>query len=293
MRDSAVDRGALEVVVPRGDESIRWLEHGYPSALARWHYHPEIEIHLIRESRGYMMAGDGMVSFSPGQVSLLGSNVPHNWISDLTAGTVISHRDVACQVHPNRIQALARIFPEAGQISALLQRGHQAIVLSGQSAVRVATKLTDMGNHRELDRLIDLLEIFRVFVQAPSNEWSTMVTPGYEPDASVDAANRINQVLAYVNSHIAGQISLNGAAEVVSMSPSAFSRFFKKAAGINFSDMVRRLRISRASRLLVTTDLPIARIRVRSGFGNVANFNRRFKQEMGTTPRAYRQSHRY
>lgn len=219
--------------------------------------------------------------------------MPYNWISDLTAGTVISHRDVACQFYPNRIQALARIFPQAGQISALLQRGHQVIVLSGQSAVQVATILTDMGNHRELDRLIDLLEIIRVFVQAPSDEWSTMVNPGYEPDASVDTANRINQVLAYINSHIAAQISLDEAAEVVSMSPSAFSRFFKRAAGINFSDMVRRLRISRASRLLVTTDLPIASIRARSRFGNVANFNRRFKQEMGTTPRAYRQSHRY
>lgn len=292
MDKQVIDRGSLEVVVPRGDESIRWIEHGYPSALARWHYHPEIEVHLIRKSMGTMMAGDGMVPFSPGQVSLLGSNVPHNWISEMGSGeTVIPYRDVACQVHPNRIQVLAQVFPEAGQILTLLRRGDQAVVLSGESARRVAPLLIGMGDHHGLDRLIDLLEVFRIFAKAPSDEWTTVVTPGYESNASAGMAERINQVLAYIKRHIADRITLAEAAAQVSMSPSAFSRFFKKAAGINFSDMVCKLRIARASLLLVTTDLPIARVQTMSGFGNAANFNRRFKLEMGTTPRSYRRMH--
>ena len=43
------DAGSLEVIVPDGDAAIRWSSHGYPSSLAKWHYHPQIEIHLIRE----------------------------------------------------------------------------------------------------------------------------------------------------------------------------------------------------------------------------------------------------
>ena len=34
------DAGSLEVIVPDGDAAIRWSSHGYPSSLAKWHYHP-------------------------------------------------------------------------------------------------------------------------------------------------------------------------------------------------------------------------------------------------------------
>ena len=69
---------ALEVIMPVGDASIRWAKHGYPNRLAKWHHHPEIEIHLIREGVGHMMAGDGLVPFSAGQVALIGSGLHHN-----------------------------------------------------------------------------------------------------------------------------------------------------------------------------------------------------------------------
>ena len=49
------DAGSLEVIVPDGDAAIRWSSHGYPSSLAKWHYHPQIEIHLIREGSGQLM----------------------------------------------------------------------------------------------------------------------------------------------------------------------------------------------------------------------------------------------
>lgn len=120
-----------------------------------------------------------------------------------------------------------------------------------------------------------------------------MVTPGYRAEVSDGVEERVNQVLSYITAHIADRITLDEVAAQVVMSPSAFSRFFKEAAGINFSALVCRLRTARASLLLVTTDLPIARIQSLSGFGNAANFNRRFKMETGTTPRAYRQAYRH
>lgn len=51
------DAGSLEVIVPMmGMRPYVGQLHGVCS-LAKWHYHPQIEIHLIREGSGQLMAG--------------------------------------------------------------------------------------------------------------------------------------------------------------------------------------------------------------------------------------------
>lgn len=52
------------------NSSIRWFEHGYPHRLARWHHHPEVEVHLILTSSGTALVGDAAVAFSPGDLFL-------------------------------------------------------------------------------------------------------------------------------------------------------------------------------------------------------------------------------
>jgi transcriptional regulator GlxA family with amidase domain len=49
-----------------------------------------------------------------------------------------------------------------------------------------------------------------------------------------------------------------------------------------------QLRVIRACDLLVTTDLPITRIALESGFYDHADFARQFQRHMGTTATAYR-----
>jgi transcriptional regulator GlxA family with amidase domain len=52
--------------------------------------------------------------------------------------------------------------------------------------------------------------------------------------------------------------------------------------------MVKKLRIAYTRRLLDTSDDSVAQIAERSGYHNMANFNRQFLAEVGTTPSAYR-----
>lgn len=40
---SSNDSGVLEIIVPDAQASVRWVKHGYPSSLAKWHHHPHIE----------------------------------------------------------------------------------------------------------------------------------------------------------------------------------------------------------------------------------------------------------
>ncbi|MBT1163469.1 helix-turn-helix domain-containing protein [Bifidobacterium felsineum] len=289
---SGKEQGSLEIIVSECDEAIRWSEHGYPSMLARWHHHPEIEIHLIREGSGFMMAGDAMVPFHEGQVFMLGPNLPHNWISNLDAGQTLAERDVLCQVHPNRLNALIRVFPEASRLYGLLRRSERAIALDGQSAAKAARLLEKMGRCVGFDKLIVLLNLLQVFADAPTDEWSCVVTPGYDCNVASNSERRINTVLSYIEEHLSEDVSLQTVAREISMSGPAFSRFFKQSAGVSFSDMVRRLRVAKACRLLDSTNYGISRIQAECGYVNTANFNRRFRQETGMTPSEYRRRHR-
>ena len=82
----------FELIVGDPAASFRWHRHDYPSALARWNYHPEYEIHLIAESAGKMFVGDHIGAFGPGNLLLVGPDLPHHWVSDLEPGERVEGR---------------------------------------------------------------------------------------------------------------------------------------------------------------------------------------------------------
>jgi mannose-6-phosphate isomerase-like protein (cupin superfamily) len=196
------DSGSLEVIVPDGGTAIRWTSHGYPNSLAKWHYHPQIEIHLIREGSGQFMAGDGLMSFEAGHVALIGSNLPHNWISDIRPGERLAHRDVLCHVRPQTIRMLSSVFPETAGFEQVLRRALHAVVLSGESARQAADLLVAMGEHDEDRRVADLIAILSIFEHASPDESRTLVTPEYNPMVAVGAEDGINAAISYISKHL-------------------------------------------------------------------------------------------
>ena len=62
----------------------------------------------------------------------------------------------------------------------------------------------------------------------------------------------------------------------------------KRSVGKTYVGYLNELRINRACRALIETDLNITQIAYDAGFNNLSNFNRRFLDVKGMTPRAYR-----
>ena len=73
------------------------------------------------------------------------------------------------------------------------------------------------------------------------------------------------------------------------LSERTLTRHFTQHLGESVGQYITRVRIGHACRTLTDTDMPISVIAARSGFPNVANFNRQFKATKQMTPVAYRQ----
>ena len=264
---------------------VRCLSHGYPTPLARWHFHDEYELHLMTATSGRAFIGDWIGPFQPGHLVLCGPRLPHNWISfDVPEGGV-AERDRVIQFRHEPIERAAEDIPELREVRQLLERAKHGIEFFGLSerahehwhAVKAVRGLRRFGIFCEF--LADLAQCtdYRLL--------STVQIQGAEADAQVD---QINGVVNRITANVMEPISMGEVAAELGMSESRFSRFFRRSTGNSFTDFVNRVRINSACHLLMQTDHLVTDICYQVGFNNVANFNRRFLEIKGLTPTEFR-----
>ena len=71
--------------------------HGYPYRTVRWHFHPEYEIQLVTSTTGRYFVGDYIANFAPGNLVMTGTNLPHNWVSNVPQGERVDERCLILQ----------------------------------------------------------------------------------------------------------------------------------------------------------------------------------------------------
>jgi AraC-like DNA-binding protein len=106
--------------------------------------------------------------------------------------------------------------------------------------------------------------------------------------ASARVARRVADVIRHVEARFDEAHPLPALAAHAAMSPYHFLREFRRAVGITPHQFVLSLRLRAAARRLRASDATIAAVALDSGFGDVSEFNRRFRRVFGMAPRAYR-----
>jgi AraC-like DNA-binding protein len=250
---------------------VRCLAHGFPTPLARWHFHDEYELHLITSTSGKAFVGDWIGPFQPGHMVLCGPRLPHNWISyDLPEGGV-AERDLVIQFAHEPIAQAAAILPGV-EFFGMSERGreHWLSVKHSRGLARFAAFCDFLA---DLTRCTDYRLLSNVQMQ------------GKDDDAGLA---QINVIVDRITGGLAEPLMASTVAAELGMSESRFSRFFRRATGNTFTDFVNLVRVNRACQLLMDTDRQVTRICYDVGFNNVANFNRRFREIKGMTPSEFR-----
>lgn len=95
--------------------------------------------------------------------------------------------------------------------------------------------------------------------------------------------------LHFIREHAGKPIGLDDVGSATGMTNATLRRRFKAVLGRTVHGEIRRVRIERAKRLLVSTDWSFRQIARESGFCSVQHMSTRVRQATGHTPREYRQ----
>jgi len=276
----------FEHIITGIDESFLWRIDDYPWERNVWNFHPEFEIHLIRKGTGVAFVGDYIGAFSATYLTVIGSDLPHDWVTMTAPGEVIEGRDVVVQFHPDRIREAMKLLPEFAQLEDFFARAQRGLVFSGETLASGADLVERMGTQKGVARLALFLQLLDLL--AGSTEYEVLSSPEYSPKLDAETLDALQRALVFIYRNFATDIRLSDVADLAGMSESTFSRFFKKNTGNTFTDHVNKLRIWQACKLLAETDMPITDICFEVGYMNISNFNRTFLRQHRMTPSAYR-----
>ena len=124
-------------------------------------------------------------------------------------------------------------------------------------------------------------------LRAPELEWGDMPTERELPKSSP-----VYPAVAYVHSHRQEMVTMNDMAHLCHLSPSYFSRLFRREMGENFINYVNRIKVQWAKERLRSSNDSVVQIAQELGYMDSSYFISVFKKFEGTTPLAYRQ-HKY
>jgi two-component system response regulator YesN len=92
-----------------------------------------------------------------------------------------------------------------------------------------------------------------------------------------------------IHEHMQKNFTAIDAARVLHLNPSYFSRYFKKIAGVNFTDYVHLIKMEEAKRLLAEHNETAENVAYMLGYSDRAYFSKVFKKYTGKNPSDYKQ----
>jgi AraC-like DNA-binding protein len=249
---------------------------------SHWHFHPEIELIWVKSGSGVRHVGRSIEHFSSGDLCLIGKNVPHAFTSIPSQRTgaewIVGH------FLPETWGTEFWALPENREIVALLSRASFGLRFDFRDDTNLFNLFARMEEASGAFRLAMWLEVLERLARCRRHQ---VLNPRAAAEMKIDG--RLQNILNWIEEHVADPtLTQARAAAQLRMSPQAFCRFFRNGIGRSFQHYINEVRVARVCSRLIHSSQGISEIAFQEGFNNLANFNRRFREITGTTPRQYR-----
>jgi AraC-like DNA-binding protein len=261
----------------------------FPHFSVPLHYHDEYEIVYVIKSFGKKFVGDVVEDFSPGDLTLFGTRLPHFFMNDQSfynGDPSLFCQAIVLQFPENYIPESQLQLPEFAAVKKLLKNSANGLNFSSETA-EIAGSLLDQALHSSgMERHLVFVKLIDFLGNA---SFKPIASPGYKNKIENPGEDRMLKLNTYVTRNCTQEITIEKAASVAGMNSTAFCRYFKQKTGKTFVNFLNELRIGHACKFLRHGTQPIQNISEEAGFNNISNFNRQFKKITGKSPKEYRE----
>ncbi len=277
--------------IPKSDrEFIRYQEDCGVHFYDRLHQHPEIQLTLIRAGYGQFMSRDYIGRFEPGDIFLLGENVPHVFRSDpefFEVGSKLNSHSLTIFFDLATMHQAVKEVEDLRSLSTLNQFSGKAFQILGERKVVLADGIRGFHRKKGLSRLGAGLE-FLDLILSGKPELISLGKDELPTRFSEKDGQRMNRIIQFILANQSNKISLEEVAGEANLSKEAFCRFFKERTRMTFTEYLNQLRIMEAKKLLENSNSDITQLAFQVGFENMSYFHRVFRRQTGKTPLQYR-----
>lgn len=253
-----------------------------------WHFHEEYELVYCETGFGKKFIGDSFSAYQQGEMALIGKNVPHLFKADdsfYDEEAVLKPSSLVIQFLEDFLGKSFFSTAEMSDMRQVLLLSQNGLLITGKTREKIRDVMYEMMGEEKTGKLKGLIEIFHLL--SVSKELQPLSLTAVSGINLNDSA-KMQRVLDYALHHFREAVTVEEAARLAHLSPSAFCRYFKSRTQKSFLNFVIEMRLLEACRLLTETDLPVLHICYETGFKNLSNFNRLFRKQVGQQPLAYR-----
>ena len=249
------------------------------------HYHPEFEINFILNGKGVKrVVGDNIEEIDEVELVLVGPNLYHGWELHNCKNKQI--REITIQFHNNLFDESLLSRKIMTPIKDMFNRSIHGILFSKKTAEELSSRIIQISKLAGMDYFLEIVSILYDLANSRNQRLLSTFTVDHDTFEDYD---KMKIIYEYVQKNFSEKITLEEVSNIASMSTVSFNRFIKKRTGKTFVNYINDIRIGYAARWLAEKDLSISEIAFKSGFNNIANFNRSFKTIKKCTPSQYRE----
>ena len=237
------------------------------------HQHEEIQISFLLKGNGSLIIADSIHTYTEGDLFVIGSNIPHVFQSNILSNET-SHM-VSLFFTPTSFGDdffNRREFDELKSFFQNAKTGFKTKQFPKNTSENIQ-KLENESKFKRFTFLIDLLHFLSY------TEIETLTSFIYPKEITASDGERIQTIFDYAITNFHENITLKTISAIANMTPHSFCRYFKQRTNKTFFQFLIELRIANACKLLRhEKGFSIEDISYLSGFKNLSNFNRKFKE---------------
>ncbi|UEG52580.1 AraC family transcriptional regulator [Mucilaginibacter daejeonensis] len=271
------------------DHTIIVQEEVLPYFYTHLHRHEEIQLTWILEGEGTLITGNSIHVFRPGEIYLLGPDLPHLFKSEsahFEQGSTKSVHTITIFFNPYRQLGSLFELPEMKSIRAFLKQFQSGFKVPEAMLDVVSANMLNIKKAEGVDQLMQFLQLLKILSSMKNLEPLTATT--YPQGLTDSEGMRIGAIYNYIIQNHDRALSLEEVSDQAHMTPQAFCRYFKKHTNHTFISFLNKIRINEACKMLVNQpENGISAVAYACGFSSITNFNRVFKTVTGRSPSGY------